>query len=172
MAVTCSIPDCQNNSTNAMLFQIPLEDKYILRKKWLFLIKRSYPYFSLTDNCRQYVCSKHFKDQHFILPDKLFLKSFAIPTVFDNDVSYRVDICELKKYGPLKVPPVNNTATDMNTDYGISAFADNNVDTNAVESINVISVPSPYFNAIKRRFLTRDICNYTSPIEHVELQES
>ncbi|XP_022170481.1 uncharacterized protein LOC111033854 [Myzus persicae] len=161
----CSIPPPSRalHGTNSLICSLmiprPTEKYDIIGIKWIRSILNSYPNFSLVNIYRQYVCSKHFKDQHFILPDKLLLKSFAIPTVFDSGHRIRVGGRQ-----------INNTAAGMNTVRGISTLVNNNVYTNN-NNVQVISVSNSSYNTIEMRTMTRNIFNCSPSIEHTELQE-
>lgn len=67
---------------------------------WLLSIKQYYPTISVPKNGEMYVCSEHFKNENFILPEKKFLKCFAVPTIFENggDIYTYIDICELNTF--------------------------------------------------------------------------
>uniref|UniRef100_A0A2S2P8Z7 THAP-type domain-containing protein n=1 Tax=Schizaphis graminum TaxID=13262 RepID=A0A2S2P8Z7_SCHGA len=106
MAAICSIPNCEKKSPEVKLFKIPTSIS--LRRAWLLSIKQYHPNYCMPENkSEQYVCSEHFKDQHFILPEKEILKNFAIPTVFMGGSYIYVDI-----YG-LLCPSTNTSEVDM-----------------------------------------------------------
>ncbi|KAL5244007.1 hypothetical protein ACI65C_011417 [Semiaphis heraclei] len=163
MVVNCSIPYCKSNSKNTWLFPIPPpSENYDMGIKWIHSIIHSYPNFSLDNINHIYVCSKHFKDKHFIPPDMQLLKSFAIPTEFRINNYICINVYS---------KPTNNTETDRNTKRGISANVNNNFHPPGEDSVKVITVPNQSYNTIETRPTPQNVFNHKPPTENAQIQE-